>query len=48
MLAIVVFWIRRRLTETESFENAKASGAPRSSGCDLFREHPREARSSWR
>ncbi len=42
-LAVVVFWIRRRLEETESFENAKAAGAPRSSGFSLFREHPREA-----
>jgi MHS family alpha-ketoglutarate permease-like MFS transporter len=42
-LAIVVFYIRRRLSETESFENAKASEAPRSSGLNLFRDHPREA-----
>jgi len=43
VLALVVFYIRRRLTETESFENARASGAPRSSGVNLFRDHPREA-----
>ena len=42
-LALVVFYIRRRLSETQSFENAKASGAPRSSGANLFRDHPREA-----
>jgi MHS family alpha-ketoglutarate permease-like MFS transporter len=43
VLAFVVFYIRRRLTETESFEKARASGAPRSSTFNLFREHPREA-----
>ncbi|HLL58281.1 MAG TPA: MFS transporter [Allosphingosinicella sp.] len=42
-LAIVVFWIRRRLDETESFKNAKGVDAPKSSGFSLFREHPREA-----
>jgi len=42
-LAVIVFYIRRRLTETESFENARASGAPRSSGASLFRDHPRAA-----
>jgi MHS family alpha-ketoglutarate permease-like MFS transporter len=39
-LAVVVFYLRRRLAETESFE--KATG-PRSSGWTLFRDHPREA-----
>jgi MHS family alpha-ketoglutarate permease-like MFS transporter len=43
VLAFVVFYIRRRLTETESFENAKASDAPRSSTASLFRDHPKEA-----
>ena len=43
VLALIVFYIRSRLTETESFENAKASGAPRSSGASLFRDHPRQA-----
>ena len=43
VLALVVFYIRRRLTETESFANAKASDAPRSSGANLFRDHPKEA-----
>jgi MHS family alpha-ketoglutarate permease-like MFS transporter len=42
-LAVVVFYIRRRLTETESFANARASGAPRSSGVSLFRDHPKAA-----
>ena len=43
VLALVVFYIRRRLAETQSFENAKASDAPRSSTFNLFRQHPREA-----
>ncbi len=43
VLAVVVFYIRRRLAETTSFENAKAADTPRSSGLNLFRDHPREA-----
>jgi MHS family alpha-ketoglutarate permease-like MFS transporter len=43
LLALVVFYIRRRLTETESFENARASDAPRSGGISLVRDHPRQA-----
>ncbi|HET9352451.1 MAG TPA: MFS transporter [Sphingomicrobium sp.] len=43
VLAVVVFYIRRRLTETESFENARAADKPRSSSVNLFRDHPREA-----
>jgi MFS transporter, MHS family, alpha-ketoglutarate permease len=47
LLAVVVFYIRRRLTETESFENARAKqavgAAPRSTTFNLFREHPRAA-----
>jgi MHS family alpha-ketoglutarate permease-like MFS transporter len=43
VLALVVFWIRRRLTETESFTNARADGAPRSSTANLFRDHPKAA-----
>ncbi|HST37299.1 MAG TPA: MFS transporter [Allosphingosinicella sp.] len=43
VLALVVFYIRRRLTETESFANAKAAGAPKSSGVSLFRDHPKSA-----
>ena len=42
-LAVIVFYIRRRLSETESFENARSSGAPRSTGVSLFRDHPRAA-----
>jgi MHS family alpha-ketoglutarate permease-like MFS transporter len=40
VLAVVVFWIRRRIAETESF--AKKEGGRSSFGA-LFREHPREA-----
>jgi MHS family alpha-ketoglutarate permease-like MFS transporter len=43
LLAVVVFYLRRRLAETESFHNAKASGAPKSSGLSLIRNHPKEA-----
>ena len=43
VLALVVFYIRRRLSETESFHNAKAAGAPKSGGWRLVREHPKEA-----
>jgi MHS family alpha-ketoglutarate permease-like MFS transporter len=43
VLAIVVFYIRRQLSETESFTNAKAAGAPKSGGWRLVRHHPREA-----
>jgi MFS transporter, MHS family, alpha-ketoglutarate permease len=42
MLALVVFWIRRGLAETESFENAKAAGAPQSGFWLLLTKHPRE------
>jgi len=42
LLAVIVFYIRRRLAETESFENAKREGR-RSSAWALFAEHPREA-----
>jgi MFS transporter, MHS family, alpha-ketoglutarate permease len=43
VLAVVVFYIRRRLAETESFVKARASLAPRSSTVNLFRDHPKEA-----
>lgn len=42
-LAVVVFWIRRGLAETESFNNNKLIDTPKSSMLTLFREHPREA-----
>ncbi|WP_374534419.1 MFS transporter [Phenylobacterium sp.] len=44
-LAVVVFYLRRGLAETESFKNAQAegAGAPRSSGLALFKLYPRQA-----
>src|SRR5690606_30659054 len=42
-LAIVVFYLRRGLAETESYKNAQAAEAPRSSGLTLFRHYPRQA-----
>jgi MHS family alpha-ketoglutarate permease-like MFS transporter len=41
-LAVVVFWIRMGLRETESWEKAKASGEPQSRSRLLFLKHPRE------
>ena len=45
LLAVVVFAIRRRLTESASFEALAARGPTKgnSGGGRLFREHPREA-----
>ena len=44
MLAIVVFFIRRGLDETLSYENVAAkSKRRRSTAFNLFRDHPREA-----
>jgi MHS family alpha-ketoglutarate permease-like MFS transporter len=43
LLAVVVFYIRRRLAETESFANAQGSDKPKSSSVSLFRDHPKEA-----
>ena len=42
-LAVVVFYIRRGLLETQSFQNSKADGTKKSSGWALFTEHPKEA-----
>ena len=42
LLAIVVFFIRRRLSESPSFEAGLKSGKT-SSGRSLFRDHPKEA-----
>jgi MFS transporter, MHS family, alpha-ketoglutarate permease len=41
VLALGVFWLRRRLAETESF--AKREAGKKSSALALLREHPREA-----
>jgi MHS family alpha-ketoglutarate permease-like MFS transporter len=44
VLAIVVFFIRRKLDETLSYENVAAKPERRrSSAINLFRDHPREA-----
>ena len=44
VLAVVVFFIRRRLDETLSFASvAGRPDRPRSSAVNLFRDHPREA-----
>lgn len=43
VLAVVVFYIRRGLAETESFTNARDQGAPKSGFAELFLRHPREA-----
>ena len=43
LLAIVVFYIRRGLVETESFQNVKATASLGSSGWILFRHYPRQA-----
>ncbi len=41
-LAIIVFWLRRGLSETQSFANAKAEGAPKYGFVELITRHPRE------
>ena len=41
-LAIVVFWLRRRMEESKSFTAGRAAGAVKTSARMLFREHPRE------
>jgi MHS family alpha-ketoglutarate permease-like MFS transporter len=43
VLAIAVFYIRRGLSETQSYANAQTTAGPKSSGWILFRKHPREA-----
>ncbi|MEC3911281.1 MFS transporter [Sphingobium sp. CR2-8] len=41
-LAVIVFWLRRGLAETQSFAVAKAEGAPKSGFVELITNHPRE------
>lgn len=43
LLAVIVFWLRRGLVETQSFEVAHTSDPQASSATMLFRKHPREA-----
>lgn len=42
-LALSVFYLRRRLEETQSFRNVDAAQRGSSTGTTLFRKHPREA-----
>lgn len=41
-LAVVVFWLRRGLAETQSFAVVKAQGAPKSGFIELMTKHRRE------
>jgi MHS family alpha-ketoglutarate permease-like MFS transporter len=43
LLAVVVYFIRRGLSETRSFTDAQATPSPKSSGWVLFRDHPKAA-----
>ncbi|GGE82251.1 MFS transporter [Sphingomonas prati] len=42
VLAVVVFYLRRGLAETQSFTKAKTEGAPKSGFLELITKHPRE------
>ena len=42
-LAVVVFWLRRRLDETNAFKAEDTRAAPKSSALLLILKHPREA-----
>ncbi|RZJ28912.1 MAG: MFS transporter [Brevundimonas sp.] len=42
-LAVIVFWLRRRLDETRAFIASDTTEAPKSSALLLFVKHPREA-----
>ena len=43
LLAVVAYWLRRRLQESQSFVRAEAEGTAGRGMRRLFREHPREA-----
>jgi MHS family alpha-ketoglutarate permease-like MFS transporter len=43
LLALSVFYLRRRLEETQSFRNLEAAHKATSGGVTLFKRHPREA-----
>ncbi len=43
VLAVLVFWLRRRLEETPSFTNAQRQAGGRTGFTPLLRQHPREA-----
>jgi MHS family alpha-ketoglutarate permease-like MFS transporter len=42
-LAVIVFWLRRRLDETRAFSAEETGAGPRSSALLLILKHPREA-----
>lgn len=42
LLAVVVFWLRRGLAETESFKKADRKNAPKSGFMTLIKHHPKE------
>jgi MHS family alpha-ketoglutarate permease-like MFS transporter len=42
-MAVVVFWIRSRMDESQSYENAKAAGTERARTMMLFTKYPRES-----
>jgi MHS family alpha-ketoglutarate permease-like MFS transporter len=41
-MAVVVFWIRARMDESQSFHNSKAAGEERARTMMLFRNYPKE------
>lgn len=41
-LAVIIFWLRSGLSETQSYAIAKAEGAPKSGFVELVTRHPRE------
>jgi MHS family alpha-ketoglutarate permease-like MFS transporter len=41
-MAVVVFWIRSRMDESQSYENARASGAERARTMMLFMHYPKQ------
>ncbi|QTC91992.1 MFS transporter [Brevundimonas goettingensis] len=43
LLAVVVFWLRRRLDETAAFKAEDVRTAPKSSALQLVMKHPKEA-----
>lgn len=42
-LAVIVFWLRRRLDETRAFSSEETRAAPKSSALLLILKHPKEA-----
>ncbi len=42
-MALLVFFLRRRIEETVSFETMLEEDGPPSTGAELFRQHPRQA-----